>query len=94
MIKREIFELELKQLIVETLALEEMRPEDIDSNQALFVEGLGLDSIDALELAVAISKKYQVKIEGKNLDYREVFASVHSLASFIISKKGIRIEGE
>ena len=51
-------ELEIKQLIIDTLMLEDIKPEDIDSAEPLFVEGLGLDSIDALELGVALQKKY------------------------------------
>ena len=76
-------ETEIKQLIVKTLALEDVTPQDIASDQPLFVEGLGLDSIDALELSVAIGKRFGVKIEGKNMDYRKHFASVRHLAEFI-----------
>ncbi len=53
---------ELKEEIIEALNLEEMTPEDIDENDALFGDGLGLDSIDALELIVLLDKKYGIKL--------------------------------
>jgi acyl carrier protein len=74
---------ELKELIIETLALEDIAVGDIDSHAALFNEGLGLDSIDALELGLAIRKKYQVKIEADNTEVVKIFASVASLADYI-----------
>lgn len=80
-------ELELKQLIIETLALEDITPDDIDSTAPLFVEGLGLDSIDALELGVAIQKKYQVKLDASNSNNKENFRSVRNLAAFIASQR-------
>lgn len=80
-------ETQVKELIVKTLALEDVTPNDISSDQPLFVEGLGLDSIDALELSVAIGKKFGVKIEGKNMDYRKHFASVRHLAEFIAAHR-------
>jgi len=58
----ESLELELKQLIIEALALEDVAPENIEPEAALFVEGLGLDSIDALELAMALEERYGVRI--------------------------------
>lgn len=76
-------EAELKRLIIDTLMLEDVTPETIDSNAPLFVEGLGLDSIDALELALAISRKYGVRIKADDERNREVFRSVASLAAFI-----------
>ncbi|MCX7102748.1 MAG: phosphopantetheine-binding protein [Methylobacter sp.] len=74
---------ELKQLIIDTLDLEDLSVEDIDSHAALFNDGLGLDSIDALELGLAIRKKYNVKIEAEKEDVVKIFASVSSLAQFI-----------
>ena len=56
-------ELELKQLIIDSLDLEDISADDIDSDDALFVDGLGLDSIDALELGVALQKKYGIKLK-------------------------------
>ncbi len=76
-------EKQLKEVIVESLMLEDVAPEDIDSEDALFVEGLGLDSIDALELAIAIDKKFGVRIKPDDEDTRKVFASVRSLATFL-----------
>lgn len=76
-------ELELKQLIVEALALDDVTPEEIVTDAPLFVEGLGLDSIDALELALAIHKKYGVRTAPDDERNREIFHSVKSLAEFI-----------
>ena len=83
-------ELELKRLIVTVLDLEHIRPEDIDSEAPLFVEGLGLDSIDGLELGVAIRKTYGVKLEVKKEEVRAVFRNVRSLAAYIAQNKDSR----
>lgn len=77
---------EVKELIVEALMLEDVTPEDIDNDSALFGEGLGLDSIDALELGMAISKKYKIKLSQDPDENREHFASVRSLVAFIDGK--------
>jgi acyl carrier protein len=74
---------ELKQLIIDTLALEDVSVADIDSNAPLFNEGLGLDSIDALELGLAIRKKFNVKIEAEKEDMVKIFYSIVTLASYI-----------
>jgi acyl carrier protein len=79
----ETLELELKQLIIEALALEDVTPESIESTAALFVEGLGLDSIDALELAMALEEKYGVKIGDDPELNRQIFASVQNLAAYV-----------
>ncbi len=76
-------EQELKELIIETLALEDMKPEEIESEAALFVEGLGLDSIDALELAMALEERYGVQIGDDPELNQKIFASVCSLAAFV-----------
>lgn len=76
---------ELKCLIIDTLNLEDIDVDDIDSEAALFNEGLGLDSIDALELGLAIRKKYGVKIDTEKEDVVKIFASVSALANFIES---------
>jgi acyl carrier protein len=81
-------ETELKQLIIDALALEDLSVDDIDSHAPLFNEGLGLDSIDALELGLAIRKKYGVKIEAEKEDVVRIFASVSSLAEYIQSVRG------
>ena len=79
----ETLELELKQLIIEALALEDVAPADIDSETALFVEGLGLDSIDALELAMALEDRYAVKIGDDPEKNQEIFACVRNIAAFV-----------
>jgi len=81
------FELEIKKLVINTLNLEDITPEEIDSEERLFVDGLGLDSIDALELGVAIQKTYGIKINAKNDDLKDHFASVSSLARFVTSER-------
>lgn len=72
----------IKRLIVESLHLEGMRPEMIEDEAPLFGEGLGLDSVDALELVVALEKEFGIKIKSQELG-REVFSSVSSLSQFI-----------
>ena len=69
-------------MIVETLKLEDITAEEIDGDAPLFREGLGLDSIDALELVVAIEKHFDVIIEDENVG-KQAFASVNVLAGFI-----------
>ncbi|HEX3531035.1 MAG TPA: phosphopantetheine-binding protein [Thermoanaerobaculia bacterium] len=72
----------IKRLIVESLHLEGIRPEMIEDDAPLFGEGLGLDSVDALELVVALEKEFGIKIKSQELG-REVFSSVSSLSQFI-----------
>jgi acyl carrier protein len=74
---------ELKQLIIDTLDLEDTSVADIDSHAPLFNDGLGLDSIDALELGLAIRKKYTIKIDAEKEDVVKIFASVSALAEYI-----------
>ena len=74
---------EIKVLIIESLNLEDVTPSDIDPAEPLFVEGLGLDSIDALELGIALQKKYQIKIDSKSEATKEHFSSVDNLAAFV-----------
>jgi len=83
----EALEDELKHLIVDTLRLEGVAPASIDSDAPLFVDGLGLDSIDALELGMAIRKRYGVKTSSEDAENRKIFASVRSLAAFIASHR-------
>ena len=77
----------VKSLIVEALMLEDVKPSDIDDDAPLFGEGLGLDSIDALELAIAIDKRFGVKIEAEDERNRETFRSVANLAAHIAAHK-------
>ena len=77
------FEQEVAQLIVDALNLEDIGADDIDPDDALFGEGLGLDSIDALELALAISQKYSVQLKADDANVQEVFGSLGSLSAYI-----------
>ena len=77
---------EIKQLIVEALQLEGVDPATISDSDALFGSGLNLDSIDALELATAIARKYDVKV-SQDQDTRDAFRSVNHLAEFITLQK-------
>ena len=80
-------EQQLKKLIVEALKLEDIAPEEIDSEEPLFGTGLGLDSIDALELGVALRKIYNLKIESVTKEVKAHFSNVRSLARFIRSQQ-------
>jgi acyl carrier protein len=82
-------EAEIKQLIVTALKLEDINPLDIASNEPLFNDGLGLDSIDGLELGIALRKAYGLKIESANDDLREHFATVASLARFVAASREV-----
>lgn len=75
----------LKEFIVATLRLQDVRPEDIGDEDLLFGEGLGLDSIDGLELAVSLEKEYGIKI-GSSEESRKALRSINSLAEFITSR--------
>ena len=79
--------LEVKNMIIEVLDLEDMDASDIIDGEPLFVEGLGLDSIDALEIGLALQKRYQIKISSESDDTRQHFASVNNLVSFIESHR-------
>ncbi len=78
-----MLEQEVKELIIEVLQLEDISAADIDSTAPLFVEGLGLDSIDALELGVALQKRYGISLSADSEDTRRHFASVQALAALI-----------
>jgi len=78
-----MLEQEVKELIIDVLQLEDIKPEDIDSEAPLFVEGLGLDSIDALEIGVALQKRYGITLAAESQETRRHFASVRALASMI-----------
>jgi len=82
-----MLELEVKELIIEALQLEDMSAADIDTDAPLFVEGLGLDSIDALELGVALQKKYGISLSADSADTRRHFASVRALAAMVDSHR-------
>jgi acyl carrier protein len=76
-------EQELKRLLIEVLNLEDITVEQIDSEAPLFGDGLGLDSIDALELGVAIRRKYDVRMDAAPEIMRQHFASIANLARFV-----------
>jgi acyl carrier protein len=78
--------LKLKEEIIEVLNLEDVKPEDIDENAPLFGEGLGLDSIDALELIVLMEKVYGIKLNDPNQG-KEVFKSIQVMAEFITANR-------
>ena len=80
-------EQEIKELVISSLALEDVRPDDIDPAAPLFVEGLGLDSIDALELGLALQKRYGVHMSADAEETRRHFASVRALAAFVASQR-------
>ena len=80
-------EAEIKELIVEALVLEDLSPTDIVSDEPLFVEGLGLDSIDALELAMALRQRYGVRTTADEATNRKIFSSVRSLAEFVAANR-------
>jgi len=85
-VKLQDIESELKTLIVEALILKDTTPEQISTTAPLFIEGLGLDSIDALELAMAIEGRWGFKIGADEAKARQAFGSVQSLAAFILEK--------
>ena len=80
-------ETEVKQLIIDVLQLEDIGADDIDSAAPLFVEGLGLDSIDALELGVALQKRYGISLSADSEETRRHFGSVGALAAMIVSHR-------
>lgn len=81
-------EQELAQFIIDTLSLEDVKVSDIDPSAPLFVKGLGLDSIDALELGVGLQKKYGIKLSADAAETKKHFASVQSLAALVFTCRG------
>ncbi|WP_277064998.1 phosphopantetheine-binding protein [Prevotella aurantiaca] len=73
---------EVKEEIIKALNLEEMTPDDIDENEALFGDGLGLDSIDALELIVLLEKKYGIKLDNP-AEGKKIFTNVAAIADYV-----------
>lgn len=78
---------ELKTLLIEGLHLEDLGPDDIDLEAPLFGDGLGLDSIDALEIAVILDREYGVRIVSGDDRNPEIFASLNSLADFVAENR-------
>jgi acyl carrier protein len=82
---------ELKTLIIETLDLEDISAEDIVDSAPLFNEGLGLDSIDALEIGVALQKRYGIKLDPETDDVKRHFASIANLTELVHSYQAKRV---
>jgi acyl carrier protein len=78
---------ELKNLIVDTLALEDITPAEIETDAPLFVEGLGLDSIDSLEIAMVLEERYGVTLDDDPDTNRKIFDSVRSLGVFVTENR-------
>ena len=78
---------DIKELIISSLALEDITPDDIDPSAPLFVNGLGLDSIDALELGLALQKRYGVSLSAESEEVRAHFTSVKTLAAFVVGRR-------
>lgn len=74
---------DIKQMIIDTLNLEDLSPKDIETEDALFGDGLGLDSIDALELGLAVKNRYGVTLSAESETLRAHFFSVATLAAFV-----------
>ncbi|MGH8842682.1 MAG: phosphopantetheine-binding protein [Advenella sp.] len=75
--------LEIKELIISSLGLEDIAPEDIEDAAPLFGEGLGLDSVDALELGLALQKHFGIQFNTKTQNLREHFTDINTLAAFV-----------
>lgn len=90
--KRTELEDEIRQVILSSVEVDGLTAADIPSDAPLFGDGVGLDSIDALEIGAALRKKYQVKFKAQAAENREHFRSVASLAAFIAANAGITIE--
>ena len=79
---------EIKELIIKSLELEDITPSDINDDEPLFIDGLGLDSIDALELGMALKKKYNLKMSSNKEENKKYFYSVKTLADYVRSNIG------
>lgn len=78
---------EIKELIIKTMSLEDVVVDDIDSEAPLFNEGLGLDSIDALELGLALQKRYGLSLSAESQETRQHFASVRALSAYVAANR-------
>ncbi len=79
---------EIKELIIKSLELEDVKASDIQDDEPLFEDGLGLDSIDALELGMAIKKKYNLTLSSEKEENSEYFYSVKTIADLVRSSRG------
>lgn len=82
-----VLEEEIKELIINSLELEDITKDDIKTDEPLFDEGLGLDSVDALELGMAVKKKYNITLSQDKEENKKYFYSVKTIAEFIESRK-------
>ena len=80
---QENLETEIAQMIIDCLSLEDISAEEINLEEALFNDGLGLDSIDVLELSVSLSKTYGIELRNNEANNKEIFSSLRSLAAYI-----------
>lgn len=80
-------EQDIARLIIDTLNLEDLQPGDIPPDQPLFREGLGLDSVDALELALALQKRYGIRVESDAKNARQHFATIANLAAYVAAQQ-------
>lgn len=78
---------DIKELIIEALGLEDIGPDDIASDANLFGDGLGLDSVDALELGLALQKRYGININPETRNMRHHFATVANLSEFVTAQR-------
>lgn len=90
--KRKELEDQIRETILASVEVDGLSAGDLGTDKPLFGEGVGLDSIDALEIGAALRKKYQVKFKANSDESREHFRSVGSLASFIAANAGIELE--
>ena len=90
--KREELEDEIRQTVLSSVEVDGLTAADLPADVPLFGEGVGLDSIDALEIGAALRKRYQVKFKANSDENREHFRTISSLASFIAANAGIAIE--
>lgn len=91
--KREELEEEIRQVILSSVEVDGLTASDLPADERLFGDGIGLDSIDALEIGAALRKKYQVKFKANSEENREHFRSISTLAAFIAANADIAIEG-
>lgn len=87
MSEHESLHAELKKLLIETLALEDTTPDEIETDASLFGEGLGLDSIDALEIAMVLEERYGVILEDDPESNQQIFESIRSLTAFVVESR-------
>lgn len=87
MVSQSEFETEIASLLIDALDLEDISADEIDPTEPLFGDGLGLDSIDALEIALAISQRYGIQMKAEEEQTKEAFANLRSLCDFITARR-------